>query len=136
MKKKTATKKVGRPQKQIDWQLVKSLCAIHCTQREILDIIKCDDKTLGAAIKREFGDANFSEFFKRESASGKASLRRTQWELAKKNAAMAIWLGKQYLEQRDIMHTATEEPINHNGLSTFLNKLIKRNDDGTATETT
>lgn len=28
-------------------------------------------------------------------------MRRYQFELAKKNANMAIWLGKQYLGQRD-----------------------------------
>ena len=29
------------------------------------------------------------------------SLRRTQFKLAEKNPTMAIWLGKQYLGQRD-----------------------------------
>ena len=32
------------------------------------------------------------------------SLRRYQFQLAQKNTAMAIWLGKQYLGQRDIVH--------------------------------
>ena len=32
---------------------------------------------------------------------GKISLRRSQFRLAEKNANMAIWLGKQYLEQPD-----------------------------------
>lgn len=31
----------------------------------------------------------------------KTWLRQAQFELAKKNATMAIWLGKQYLNQRD-----------------------------------
>ena len=31
----------------------------------------------------------------------KASLRRSQWALAKTNATMAIWLGKQMLNQSD-----------------------------------
>lgn len=39
--------------------------------------------------------------FKKKSAGGKMSLRRYQFELAKKNASMAIWLGKQYLGQSD-----------------------------------
>ena len=29
------------------------------------------------------------------------SLRRNQWKLAEKNTTMAIWLGKQYLNQKD-----------------------------------
>ena len=32
---------------------------------------------------------------------GRISLRRTQFRLAEKNAAMAIWLGKQHLDQTD-----------------------------------
>jgi hypothetical protein len=31
----------------------------------------------------------------------KIRLRRNQFELSKKSAAMAIWLGKQYLDQKD-----------------------------------
>ena len=33
--------------------------------------------------------------------NGKVSLRRMQFLQARKSAAMAIWLGKQYLGQRD-----------------------------------
>ena len=40
--------------------------------------------------------------YKSKSQAGKSSLRRAQWNLAQKNASMAIWLGKQYLGQRDI----------------------------------
>jgi len=32
---------------------------------------------------------------------GRASLRRVQWKLAQRSPAMAIWLGKQYLGQKD-----------------------------------
>lgn len=45
------------------------------------------------------------------------SLRRTQFKLAEKNPTMAIWLGKQYLGQRDnveVEHTA------NNGILTDL----------------
>ena len=35
------------------------------------------------------------------SAGGKRSLRRYQFDLAKTNATMAIWLGKQWLNQTD-----------------------------------
>ena len=44
---------------------------------------------------------NFSEVFKEKRGLGKISLRRNQWRLAEKSATMAIWLGKQYLGQRD-----------------------------------
>lgn len=44
---------------------------------------------------------SFSEIYAIKRGSGKISLRRAQFELAKKNAAMAIFLGKQYLGQSD-----------------------------------
>ena len=50
--------------------------------------------------KRELKET-FAEAFKKRSVGGKVSLRRYQFELAKKSAAMAIWLGKQYLGQTD-----------------------------------
>lgn len=43
----------------------------------------------------------FADTYKSKSQVGKSSLRRAQWKLAEKNASMAIWLGKQYLGQRD-----------------------------------
>lgn len=44
--------------------------------------------------------------------TGLASLRRQQFKMAETNATMQIWLGKQYLEQRDkldsdVNHTVT-----------------------------
>lgn len=44
---------------------------------------------------------DFSEAYKKGKEKGKMSLRRYQWDLAKTNATMAIWLGKQYLGQHD-----------------------------------
>lgn len=47
-------------------------------------------------------ELGFAECFKKFSAGGKTSLRRLQFELARKgNATMLIWLGKQYLGQTD-----------------------------------
>jgi hypothetical protein len=42
-----------------------------------------------------------SDAFEVGQGQGKISLRRIQWKLAKTNAAMAIFLGKQLLGQKD-----------------------------------
>jgi hypothetical protein len=56
---------------------------------------------------QERGYAGFPEFYKQFSAQGKASLRRLQWRAAEGgNVAAQIWLGKQWLGQRD--HARTE----------------------------
>ena len=45
---------------------------------------------------------SFDEYFAQKRGSGKTSLRRAQWLSAQKgNPTMLIWLGKQYLGQRD-----------------------------------
>jgi hypothetical protein len=92
--------KVGRPKKQIDRDAFEKLCALQCTQEEICGVLGVTDKTLQAWCKRTY-KANFSEVFRQKRQLGKMSLRRSQFKLAEKNATMAIWLGKQYLDQRD-----------------------------------
>ena len=59
------------------------------------------EDTLSRYCKREFG-VNFAEYRKQNGAMMlKIQLRRNQYELSKKSAAMAIFLGKQYLGQSD-----------------------------------
>ena len=44
----------------------------------------------------------FMSLYKKEIANAKTSLRRYQWAAAEKgNVGMMIWLGKQYLQQRE-----------------------------------
>ena len=63
---------------------------------------RVSDKTLDGWCKRTYGE-HFSEVFAKKRGKGKISLRRMQWRLAEKNASMAIWLGKQYLDQKDVV---------------------------------
>lgn len=90
----------GRPPIQIDPLQFEKLCGIQCTEEEIAGWFKCSIDTIERWCKREYGD-NFAEVYKKYSVDGKISLRRNQFNLAKTSAAMAIWLGKQYLNQRD-----------------------------------
>lgn len=94
------TKKMGRPVKDINKQQFESLCAIQCTQEEICGVLDICPDTLIDWCRKEYG-MTFSKVFKEKRGMGRASLRRMQWKLAGKNATMGIWLGKQYLEQKD-----------------------------------
>lgn len=92
---------MARPRKEIDWETVRKLCAIQCTGEEIASILDIDYDTLQRAVKREF-NMSFADYFKKHSANGKISLRRKQYEVATSgNVPMLIWLGKQYLDQKD-----------------------------------
>lgn len=89
-----------RPRKEIDQKQFESLCGLQCTLSEIADAFDCSEDTIERWCRRTY-KAGFAEVFAQKRGRGKRSLRRMQWELAKKNAAMAIFLGKQYLDQRD-----------------------------------
>ena len=91
---------MGRPRIEIQQDLFESLCGIQCTLTEIAGVMKCSEDTVERWCVRTYG-TSFAEAFKKYSAKGKMSLRRYQFDLAKKNAAMAIFLGKNYLGQHD-----------------------------------
>lgn len=92
--------KGGRPRKEINQDQFEKLCGIQCTLEEIANIMDCSADTVERWCKRTY-DLGFADAYKKYSSDGKASLRRIQFRLAEKSAAMAIWLGKQYLGQRD-----------------------------------
>lgn len=91
---------MGRPKKEISKADFEKLCGLQCTKLEICAFLEVSDKTLDKWVKRTYRKS-FSEVYKEKKGIGKVSLRRTQWKLAEKSASMAIWLGRQYLDQRD-----------------------------------
>ena len=93
---------MARPRKEIDQKQFENLCGLQCTLEEICGWFGVTDKTLDGWCKRTYR-TSFSEVFRQKRGLGKVSLRRSQWRLAEKNASMAIWLGKQYLGQRDVV---------------------------------
>ena len=93
-------KKVGRPKTNIDKSNFEKLCQMQCTLEEIAGFFDCCDDTINNWCKEVYDD-NFSGVYKKKSMAGKISLRRNQFKIAKNNASMAIFLGKQYLGQRD-----------------------------------
>jgi hypothetical protein len=92
--------KNGRPFKELDPQLFENLCSIFCTQAEICEIMSVDDMTLRGWVERFYGEG-FSDVYKKHAGKGKMSLRRAQLKMAQTNPTMAIWLGKQFLNQLD-----------------------------------
>lgn len=92
---------VGRPKIEIDYNTVEKLANIQCTQEEIASF-------LGISVRTLQRDEEFCRIYKKGQENGKMSLRRIQFKLAEKNPTMAIWLGKQYLGQKDTINTSTE----------------------------
>lgn len=136
MTKKKENAKIGRPAKVIDWKIVENLAGIMCTQEEIAAVLNIDLKTLTR-------NPSFSPIYEKGREMGKKSLRRIQWEHAKKSSAMAIWLGKQYLGQRDMVETiektenieiVNDVPKSSGELEVLDSEEFKRKDEATAEE--
>ena len=90
-------KSVGRPKIEIDEELLYKLATIHCTMKEMVDIMGVSQDTL----KR-----NYAHIIDKGKSDGKMRLRRKQIEVAMSgNHTMLIWLGKQMLGQ-------SENPVN------------------------
>lgn len=94
--------RTGRPKKLIDKTQFEKLCGFQCTLEEIAGFFDCSMDTIERWCKREY-KMTFAETYKKTSYMGKLTLRRAQFKLAEKNASMAIWLGKQYLGQKDVV---------------------------------
>lgn len=91
---------MARPRAEINQEEFEKLCGLQCTKEEICDWFGITDKTLDAWCKRTY-EQSFSVIFEKKRVRGKISLRRAQFKLAEKSAAMAIFLGKNYLGQTD-----------------------------------
>lgn len=102
---------MARPKFKIDYEMVEKLAGIQCTQQEIASFLGCSVDTLQR-------DETFCGLYKKGQENGKMSLRRIQYKLAEKNPTMAIWLGKQYLKQRDNIE------VEHDAKNGVIDELI------------
>mgnify|MGYP000701764812 CR=1 FL=1 len=83
----------GRPRKPVDTTLVEKLAAHGLADHEIADVLGISERTIQRRCRVALD---------RGRAKLKVSLRRWQIRAAKRgNVTMLIWLGKQYLGQRD-----------------------------------
>lgn len=104
IEKKVRKKRVPSPKvhpKEVDFTLFENLCAIHCTHSEIASMLRMELDTLMDKVQKHYGKP-FSIVVTSFQETGKCSLRRNQFALAKKNAAAMIWCSKHYLKQQDI----------------------------------
>ena len=102
--KTVAKGQIKQAQERIDKRQFETLCGMQCTEEEICSVFEVSKDTLLRWCKNTY-EMDFADVFKEKRAYGTASLRRTQWRMAEKNVAMAIWLGKQYLGQREAQIT-------------------------------
>jgi len=117
---------MARPRKEIDQDQFEKLCGLQCTKEEISSWFDVSEDTLERWVNRTYKE-NFAVVFAKKREKGKISLRRSQFRLAEKSAAMAIFLGKNYLGQRDSIEYEDKDAINK--LDQILKNMQEKADE-------
>jgi hypothetical protein len=126
----------------MDMAELEKLCSMQCTRPEIAAWFVChidsidariaDKKTLYQVEDSEAPgykiNLTFQEIMQRGYARGQISMRRQQIKMLNDgNGTMAVWLGKQYLGQRDIVHHANPDGTalaNGSIVDQFISRLL------------
>ena len=103
-----AKRPVGRPKIEINLDELERLSALNCTMPELAAYFRVPLRTLE---DRYTNDPDIRATINRGREVGKLSIRRKQMQIMNdmNSAAMAIWLGKQLLGQRDKHDVITED---------------------------
>lgn len=103
---------MARPLKVIDERQVEQLASIQCSLDEMAAVLGCERTTL---------HRRFATVIKKGREQGKSSLKRAQYKSAMDgNPTLLIWLGKQYLGQRD------EQYLKGDGMTPIFNITINK----------
>lgn len=86
---------------------VRRLGALQCTVKELASFFGCTKKRMQEILDTM---PEVKKAYEEGMDGGKISLRRKQFRLASTNASMAIFLGKQMLEQEDVNTTELTGP--------------------------
>ena len=86
---------------EIDWQMVGEYLNAQCSGVEIAEMIGIHENTLYNRCKDDLG-LEFVAFSQQKKSEGRQSLKKRQYALAMSgDKTMLVWLGKQYLGQKD-----------------------------------
>jgi len=94
-------KEDGRPLIPIDWPMVDEMLRHQCTGVEVAARLGMHPETFYNRIEKERG-IGFTEYAQEKRSQGVTLLREKQLEVAMSgDKTMLIWLGKQYVNQRE-----------------------------------
>lgn len=131
MKNTAPPQKRGPKPVEIEVDKVRALASIQCTYDEIAAVMGIKKR---AFIDRINADPALREAIDEGWANGRSSIRRAQVKMLEAgNATMGIWLGKQYLGQRDQIGITGGDggPVKHSvdpfdALSGELSRIARR----------
>jgi len=107
-----AKKPTGRPRIKLDPKQAKIFGYFRATYDTMAEQIGCHVDTIRAAMQDE--DSEFSKAYKNGFSSMKMKLSEAQVKTAieEHNPTLLVWLGKQYLDQKD--NPMPDEDVNKN----------------------
>jgi hypothetical protein len=107
-----AKKPTGRPRIELDPKQAKIFGYFRATYDTMAEQIGCHVDTIRAAMQDE--DSEFSKAYKKGFSSMKMKLSEAQVKTAieEHNPTLLVWLGKQYLDQKD--NPMPDEDVNKN----------------------
>lgn len=107
-----AKKPTGRPRIELDPKQAKIFGYFRATYDTMAEQIGCHVDTIRAAMQDE--DSEFSKEYKKGFSSMKMKLSEAQVKTAieEHNPTLLVWLGKQYLNQKD--SPMPDEDVNKN----------------------
>ena len=107
-----AKKPTGRPRIELDPKQAKIFGYFRATYDTMAEQIGCHVDTIRAAMQDE--DSEFSKAYKNGFSSMKMKLSEAQVKTAieEHNSTLLVWLGKQYLDQKD--SPMPDEDVNKN----------------------
>jgi AraC-like DNA-binding protein len=102
----TAIKPTGRPRIELDdraFEQVVALARLHCTRADVAQVLGMSVSTLHRRLV-ERGHAGFDSLYQQGAAEARVRLRALQYQSALNgDVRMLIWLGKQWLGQKDVV---------------------------------
>ena len=107
-----AKKPTGRPRIELDPKLAKIFGYFRATYDTMADQIECGVDTIRAAMQDD--KSEFSKAYKKGFSSMKMKLSEAQVKagIEDRNPTLLVWLGKQYLGQKD--NPMPDEDVNKN----------------------
>lgn len=132
----------GRPkgsttaQDRIEQAQFEQLCKLQCTEAEVASFFGVNVGTLVTWISKTYDGRTWEDVFAEKSAGGRISMRRNLIRLSETNAAVAIFLAKNFLGMTDRQDVAVthHDDDSARAMEAFFAAKKKRGKTGTGHE--
>lgn len=120
------TKKRGPMPMEIDWNMLDAILQFKSPLRDAAEILGCSEDTIQNRIREKF-DMTFMEYRDLKMSKVRYNLSMKQYEIAKNgNVTMLIWLGKQWLGQKEKQEIEHSKGVGFEDLVSYMT-TVKEN---------